>query len=87
MSNDPWGNASTSQENKESSVDWVHANNDTQETNEFDILDPFQDAIIPFDDWTNQGINWLVENFREVFLAAKAPIDIVLKSIESFLLF
>lgn len=89
MSNDPWGNASTAQENKESSVNWTEeaATAPVEEAKEFNILDPFENAIIPFDDWTNQGIDWLVINFREVFLAAKAPIDIVLKAIESFLLF
>ena len=89
MSNDPWGNASTAQENKESSVDWMEASTNipVEEVKDFNILIPFQDTLIPFDDWTNQGIDWLVLNFREVFLAAKAPIDIVLKAIESFLLF
>jgi glycine betaine/proline transport system permease protein len=89
MSNDPWGNASTAQENKESSVDWTTQTNETpiEEVKEFNILKPFEETIIPLDEWTNQGIDWLVINFRDVFLAAKAPIDIVLKAIESFLLF
>lgn len=88
MSNDPWGNASTVQENKESSVNWMDAQSaPIEETKEFDILNPFDEAIIPFDDWTNSGIDWLVANFRDFFLAAKAPIDLVLKSIESFLLY
>jgi len=89
MSTDPWGNASTAQDQKESSVNWTDeaANAPVEETKDFDILNPFEDSIIPFGDWTNSGIDWLVENFRDVFLAAKAPIDIVLKAIESFLLF
>lgn len=89
MSNDPWGNASTAQENKESSVNWTDEANSVHidEPKDFDILNPFEDVLIPFDDWTNNGIDWLVENFREFFLTAKAPIDIVLKSIESFLLY
>ncbi len=89
MSTDPWGNASTAQDQKESSVNWTDeaANTPVEETKDFDILNPFEDSIIPFGDWTNSGIDWLVENFRDVFLAAKAPIDIVLKAIESFLLF
>ncbi|MBU3013260.1 glycine betaine/L-proline ABC transporter permease ProW [Poseidonibacter lekithochrous] len=89
MSNDPWGNASTAQENKESTVDWTQeaATVHVEEVKEFDILNPFENVLIPFDSWTNTGIDWLVENFRDVFLAAKAPIDIVLKSIESFLLY
>ncbi len=89
MSNDPWGNASTAQENKESSVDWMQAdaNIPLEKAYEFDILNPFEEALIPFGSWTESSIDWLVINFRDVFLAAKAPIDVVLKSIESFLLF
>lgn len=89
MSSDPWGNASTAQENKESSVDWTtqEVAAPVEEIKEFNILNPFEDTLIPFGDWTNQGIDWLVTNFRDVFLAAKAPIDIVLKAIESFLLY
>lgn len=89
MSSDPWGNASTAQEDKTSSVDWTQEASQTpvEEVKEFNILNPFENVLIPFDDWTNTGINWLVANFRDVFLAAKAPIDVVLKAIESFLLF
>jgi glycine betaine/proline transport system permease protein len=89
MATDPWGNASTAQENKSSSVDWSAASNESpiEEVKEFNILNPFDHSLIPFDDWTNSGIDWLVTNFREVFLAAKAPVDIVLKGIETFLLY
>jgi len=89
MSNDPWGNASTAQENKESSVNWVDeaTSAPVDDVKEFNILNPFENDVIPFDTWTNNGIDWLVQNFREVFLTAKAPIDIVLKTIESFLLY
>ena len=89
MANDPWGNASTAQENKESSVDWTSdaVSTPIEEVEKFDILNPFENVLIPFDEWTTSGIEWLVQNFREVFLTAKAPVDIVLKSIESFLLY
>jgi len=88
MATDPWGNASTAQEDKVSSVDWISQSETVIEPSyEFDILNPFKETLIPFDDWTNSSINYLVENFREVFLMAKAPIDIVLKAIESFLLY
>lgn len=88
MATDPWGNASTAQENKESSVDWsTQVDLPPEPVKEFDILNPFEETLIPFDEWTNSGINYLVENFREVFLVAKAPIDVVLKAIEAFLLY
>ncbi|MEA3387150.1 MAG: glycine betaine/L-proline ABC transporter permease ProW [Patescibacteria group bacterium] len=87
MSNDPWGTASTAQENKESSVDWAVESAPIEDVKEFDLLHPFEHTTIPFDVWTNTAIDWLVVNYREEFLAAKAPVDIVLKAIESFLLY
>lgn len=87
MSNDPWGNASTTQENKESSVDWMNTEVIEEKAIEFDIFNPFEQSLIPFDSWTNSSIDWLVANFREFFLATKVPIDIVLKAIEGFLLY
>jgi len=85
MATDPWGNASTAQEDKASSVDWSQSTA-VESTEKFDILHPFKESIIPFDDWTNSAIDWAVLNFREFFLAAKIPIDIILKFIENFLL-
>lgn len=87
MSNDPWGNAATAQSEKTSSVDWSTQTAPVEEIKEFDIFNPFDHSIIHFDDWTNSGIDWLVANFREAFLTAKAPVDIVLKGIETFLLY
>ncbi|AXH12530.1 glycine betaine/L-proline ABC transporter permease ProW [Halarcobacter bivalviorum] len=87
MSNDPWGNASTAQENKESSVDWMNTEVIEEKPKEFDFFNPFEQSLIPFDTWTNNSIDWLVANFREFFLATKIPIDIVLKAIEGFLLY
>jgi glycine betaine/proline transport system permease protein len=85
MASDPWENASTNQEDKISSVDWSQVEI-KEEIKEFDILHPFDEAIIPFDDWVNTGIDWAVINFREFFLVAKMPVEIILQTIESFLL-
>jgi len=84
MASDPWGNASTAQADKVTSIDWSQTT--TVQEKSFDILHPFDEAIIPFGDWTNTAIDWTVENFREVFLVAKAPIEIMLNFMESFLL-
>jgi glycine betaine/proline transport system permease protein len=86
MASDPWGNAETAQEDRATTMDWSQATN-TQEAEKFDILHPFTDeAIIPFGDWTNQGVDWTVTHFRDFFLASKVPIDFMLKFIENFLL-
>ncbi|RXJ80903.1 glycine betaine/L-proline ABC transporter permease ProW [Arcobacter sp. F2176] len=85
MANDPWGNASTAQADKASSVDWSHVAPDSTPLPSFDVRNPFDHSIIPFDSWVNDGINWTVENFREFFLSAKAPVDVILRFIETFL--
>ena len=85
MASDPWGNASTAQADKSSSVDWSNVAPDTTPIPSFDITNPFDHSIIPFGSWVNDGINWTVENFREFFLSAKAPVDVILRFIETFL--
>jgi glycine betaine/proline transport system permease protein len=52
----------------------------------FDLLDPFREAVIPLGTWVDQGLEWLVENFRGVFQAIRWPIDATLTGIESALL-
>lgn len=85
MASDPWGNAATAQADKATSLDWSQSA--AAEVADFDILHPFSDtAYIPFGQWTDIGIEWTVDHFREFFLVAKMPIEIILKFIENFLL-
>lgn len=87
MATDPWGNAATAQENKQTSTDWSGSTSLENERIDFDIFHPFSDeAIIPFDTWVSDGIDWSVSNFREFFLMTKAPIDFMLGMVENFLL-
>ncbi|WP_372435465.1 glycine betaine/L-proline ABC transporter permease ProW, partial [Rhodospirillum rubrum] len=51
----------------------------------FDWTDPFTRPLIPLDDWTNQGLDWLVLSFRPVFQAIRWPIDAVLTALNSTL--
>lgn len=48
-------------------------------------LDVFDEALIPFGDWAESGLNWIVTNFRDVFQAIKVPFDIVLSNLEAAL--
>jgi glycine betaine/proline transport system permease protein len=50
-----------------------------------DILDPFEWLHVPFDDWVDTGLDWLVDNFRAVFQAIRWPIDQVLGFLELLL--
>lgn len=57
---------------------------DTTQT-EFSLADPFAEKLIPFDSWVENGLDWLVGNFRDVFQAIRVPVDITLTSMEAFL--
>ncbi|MEZ1319695.1 glycine/betaine ABC transporter permease, partial [Pseudomonas fluorescens] len=49
---------------------------------DFSFLDPFQSLTIPLGDWVEAVLNYMVQNFREVFRAIRWPIDQVLNGIE-----
>ncbi|MEF1291419.1 glycine betaine/L-proline ABC transporter permease ProW [Vibrio sp. M260118] len=75
---DPWGaNQSSTQ------ADWL--NSETVEQAPFDILNPFDTAMVPLDRWVESGLNWLVEHGRPIFQAVRIPIDFILTSFETTL--
>ncbi|WLQ11885.1 glycine betaine/L-proline ABC transporter permease ProW [Hahella aquimaris] len=85
----PWGasagdGAAANEPAADTASGWLDAPADEplQDT-PFDILDPFQDAVIPLDSWVEQGLDWVVNHFRPVFQAIRWPIDITLSSIEA----
>lgn len=88
--NDPWSQAAPTQEDPWSQGSEAATNNDwlnseaVQET-PFDIMNPFQDAVLPLDNWVESGLNWLVEHGRPVFQAIRVPIDFILSSFETAL--
>lgn len=84
MSDNPWGNASNQNQTNDTFTDTTF---EAVEEKKFDILNPFEESIIPFDSWVNDSLDWIVNNFRDVFQASKVPIEITLNSIEKFLLF
>ncbi|GAJ70603.1 LOW QUALITY PROTEIN: L-proline glycine betaine ABC transport system permease protein ProW [Vibrio sp. JCM 18904] len=88
--NDPWSNTAPAQDDPWSqgteaapSNDWL--NSETVEQAPFDIMNPFQDAVLPLDSWVESGLNWLVEHGRPVFQAIRVPIDFILTSFETAL--
>jgi len=82
----PWGGAGQSTPSEGApAADWLSQAAPAQEET-FDILHPFERAVIPLEGWVEQGLDWLVENFRFVFQAIRQPIDWVLTAIEGALL-
>lgn len=76
---DPWGQGSESSGNN----DWLTT--ETVDENTFDILQPFQEAVLPVDTWVESGLDWLVENARPLFQAVRVPIDFILTTFETAL--
>lgn len=77
---DPWGNAVDS---SDVGADWLAA--PEPETTHFDVMHPFEEPWIPFDQWVEGAINWLVTNFRPAFKAVSLPIDYILGLFETIL--
>ena len=47
----------------------------------------FEKKLIPLDEWVQDFVNWLVLNYRDIFQAIKAPIELCLKGFEWFFTF
>ena len=88
----PWGSASpdaaangpggSTGGDAAASSDWL-SNAAPAPEKHFDIFHPFHDALIPLDGWVNDGLEWIVENFRSLFQAIRWPIDAVLSGVEA----
>ena len=50
------------------------------------IVDPYALFTIPMNQWIRDGVSWLVENFRPLFLAIRWPVDQVLTGLRDLLL-
>jgi len=43
----------------------------------------FEEKVIPLDIWISNGINWLVDNHRDIFMQLKWPVEQTLIAIDS----
>lgn len=77
QSADPW--SATSEPAAENA--WLAESEITQAP--FDWQDPFNQALIPFDQWVDSGLGWMVEHGRPIFQAIRVPIDFILTTFES----
>lgn len=44
----------------------------------------FDERLIPLDDWIQNGVDWLVANYRELFQVIKVPVEMTLEGLEWF---
>ncbi len=43
----------------------------------------FEDKLIPLDDWVSQFVDWLVDNYRDVFQTIKWPVEQTLNGLDA----
>jgi glycine betaine/proline transport system permease protein len=43
----------------------------------------FEDKVIPLDTWVSQFVEWLVDNYRDIFQALKWPVEKILNGFDS----
>ena len=48
-------------------------------------LSQLWDGSLPIEDWINQGLGWVVQNFRPFFQTVRGPIDTTLSGVEALL--
>ena len=51
------------------------------------MLNPFEEYTVPFDDWSQMSVDWLTQNFRPFFQLIRLPIALTLDEVEAFLKF
>ncbi|MCB1769801.1 MAG: proline/betaine ABC transporter permease ProW, partial [Candidatus Competibacteraceae bacterium] len=71
----PWSGESASPSAPTDTADWLTASPAPTDSTTFDWVHPFQETLIPLNTWVDQGLDWLVNNFRPVFQAIRWPID------------
>ncbi len=77
---DPWGAAPAPTDGS----DWL-SSAPVEQAHHFSLADPFRQAWIPFGDWVETAIDWLVLNFRPAFQAIRVPVDLTLSGFETAL--
>ncbi len=83
----PWGAAPASSASADAPAnDWLSATEAAPEPAAFDWMQPFNEAVIPLNVWVDDGLAWVVDNFRPFFQAVRVPIDSTLGGIEAALL-
>ncbi|MDQ0313586.1 glycine betaine/L-proline ABC transporter permease ProW [Amorphus orientalis] len=85
----PWGGGGSDTGGgapaSDATPDWLTQAAPAEEQS-FDILHPFDHAVIPLDVWVENVLDWVVANLRPVFQAIRWPIDGVLSGVDAALL-
>lgn len=81
---DPWG-ASQATPPADSAGDWLSGSNNAAQT-PHSLWDQLRTEGLPIEVWINQGLDWVVDNFRPFFQTIRTPIDATLSGVEQLML-
>ena len=77
---DQWGAAASTAAS--SGGDFLAPSHKAAAASGIDWWHPFNDAVIPLDEWVVSALGWVVTHFRPAFQAIRIPIDYMLRSVE-----
>jgi len=86
---DPWGAGGTAGTDATAGVDWLDAAAAPMPEPDAGLAGLWQQIAtdgLPVQGWINEGLHWVVENFRPFFQAVRAPIDATLTGVTDLLL-
>ena len=86
---DPWGAGGTAGADATAGVDWLDAAAAPMPEPDAGLAGLWQQIAtdgLPVQGWINEGLHWVVENFRPFFQAVRAPIDATLTGVTDLLL-
>lgn len=81
---DPWASPAAPSDASAGS-DWLSAGTATPDA-PLSLWDQLRTDGLPIEAWINQGLGWVVDNFRPFFQSVRAPIDATLSGVEQFML-
>ena len=94
---DPWASSSTSSSAAdpwaspeaepalEASADWLQSGSSTPDA-PVGLWEQLRTEGLPIEGWINQGLGWVVDNFRPFFQTVRTPIDATLSGVEQLML-
>jgi glycine betaine/proline transport system permease protein len=97
MSDNPWNTAPAAPANNTANAwnqttpaqngDWLdQATPPPTEPEQIDWIHPFQESLIPLDQWVDHGLAWVVEHLRPFFQTIRVPVDSTLSAVETTLM-
>ena len=83
---DPWGAAAAAPDAAAPATDWLASPASATPDAPLSLWEQLQTDGLPIEAWINQGLGWVVDNFRPFFQAVRAPIDATLSGVEQLML-